>query len=78
MCGVRVEGENSFLSSALKVSIPMRLSPRKEFPASGGAAQVEGGDVEQASQPAAGRPGNTGPRGEEWNFTLTQQRRKRK
>lgn len=34
--------------------------------------------MEQASLPAAGRPGNTGPKGEQWNFTLTQQRRKRK
>lgn len=72
------EAGKSFPSSDLKVSIPKRLFLRREFPASGGAAQVEGGDVKQASQPAAGQPGNTGPKGEEWNFTLTQQRRKRK
>jgi hypothetical protein len=75
---VALRRKNGFPSSDLKVSIPERPFLRREFPASGGAAQVKGGDVEQASQSAAGRPGNTGPKGEEWNFTLTQQRRKRK
>lgn len=40
-----VELGKQFPSSDLKVSIPKRLFLR-EFPASGGAAQVEGGEVE--------------------------------
>lgn len=43
--GEGVELGRLFPSSDLKVSIPKRLF-LKEFPASGGAAQVEGGEAE--------------------------------
>ena len=33
---------------------------------------------EEAAELATGLPGNAGPEGREWNFTPTQQRRKRK
>lgn len=50
------------------MSIPKKLFLRRQFPASGEAAQVESGDVEQASQPACRAARKHGSQGRGMEF----------